>query len=92
MATNVGIYSSIWGQEFVDLPDKCPECGADFHKPESLIEELYMAVEQTCCINSDGELDAEETTYEDFPEAQYPTGFKCKACKHQVVAAEDAIE
>jgi hypothetical protein len=64
----------------VKIPVICPSCNADLSKPESLVEENYMAVDQTCRVDSGGKIDYEETTIKDFPESQYPTGYKCNGC------------
>ena len=92
MPAKIDVYSAIWGQEFDELPDKCPKCGKNFHEDESLTEECYMAAEQTCKIGEDGLIDYEETTIKDFPEAQYVNAYKCSGCGHKLVEAEDAID
>ena len=86
----VDMYKATWETHHEELPEECPKCGSDFTDDESLIEENYMATEQTCCLDADG-LNYEETTIEDFSEAQYTTGYKCAACKHQILDVGDAV-
>ena len=92
MTTKVEIYNSKWKKESGELPDKCPKCGADFHEPYSIKEYGYMAVSQTCCIDKEGNIDYEESTYENYFESQYTTEFLCSQCDHTLMEASEEIE
>lgn len=78
----------------VELPDKCPKCGADI-KEGAMLDCCQMTYEeQSCRIAKDEDaefLDDWGLVVESFPEAQYVKGFKC-GCGHELVMGEETEE
>jgi len=70
-----------------DLPNDCPECGADFTKPGALLEDTWAATEAGCY------LDVSDVTYDGQSEtldiSSLITGYRCR-CGKVIVTTEDA--
>jgi hypothetical protein len=75
-----------------ELPDECPNCGADFTDPEelNLREDGYTAGSQNCCISDDGEHLDEYDAGDFYYEAGIVTGYRCACCDHVLASTEES--
>jgi hypothetical protein len=80
-----------WEEVTIEIPNECPDtnCGVSFtdENQQNLVEETYMASEQSCHISQgekpeDDELEPGDLI-KDFPEANYTTGYICRLCRGQ---------
>lgn len=85
MGTKHTVYRATFTPTTIEIPDRCPECDADFHEVGSLIEGNW----QDCTVRSHlsdpvsfkadhRALEAEGET--DYGETYYPSGLLCANC------------
>ncbi|MES2339237.1 MAG: hypothetical protein V4537_14180 [Pseudomonadota bacterium] len=73
-----------------DVPDACPECGADFKAVEmNLVEESYVASSQGCFMSSAGDRLLDYDVGEFHYEADIVVGYQCR-CGHVLASTEGA--
>ena len=85
------VYATTFVPKEIEIPDACPDCGADFHKPRALVESNW----QDCTIEShierqnalDPALHLEPEGETDYGETYYPSGVACRNCDWQLDAA-----
>lgn len=79
----------VTGTETVELPERCPHCGADFSEPDQLAECQLDHGWQECRIDRDnGCFDYGEAV--SYQVAQLVLGFECRVCQTVVAGVASA--
>ena len=70
----------------VEIPDKCPGCGADFtdEKDDNLEVQGWMAVAWSAFIDGDGELDVMRGDQTQVACDRYEDTVMCRRCDHVI--------
>lgn len=77
-------------EQEVDVPEKCPECGADLMEDGQLHEYVLSATGFNGSLfkgkkrDDDGFDTGEDENFASYEES-FPTGYKCNNCDHELV-------